>query len=219
VQCHACGGWFRSLANHVWRAHGLSADAYRALYGLRARTGLVGPALREARRQHAREHLRPYWDRASALAAAQGFAERSARRRGRTWPLEARRDPRTTRTGAANAARLRTWTLEQQAAGRWRRPQPRDPAEALARARARWRQLIADPAYRAAFARRMSEAKGGRVLVACATCGRRFELRPSVAAAGRRRFCGRRCYRVFLRWHLRSVGARGRSKAPAYGSD
>src|SRR5918911_4025764 len=98
VQCHACGGWFRSLATHAWRAHGLSADAYRALFGLRARTGLLGPALREALRRHARQHLQPYWERAPALAAAQGFAERPARRRGRTWPLVARRDPPPART-------------------------------------------------------------------------------------------------------------------------
>ena len=51
VQCHARGAWFRFLANHVWRTHQLSADEYRAVFGLAAEHGLVSPALAEKLRR------------------------------------------------------------------------------------------------------------------------------------------------------------------------
>lgn len=34
VQCHVCGGWFKSLGNHSWSAHGLDADEYRKEFQL-----------------------------------------------------------------------------------------------------------------------------------------------------------------------------------------
>lgn len=53
VQCHICGRWYRFLANHVWRTHEVTADEYRALFGLAATHGLVAPTLTEQLRRHA----------------------------------------------------------------------------------------------------------------------------------------------------------------------
>lgn len=44
MECHACGGWYRTVAGHAWQAHDLTADEYRALFGLSNR-GLVGESL------------------------------------------------------------------------------------------------------------------------------------------------------------------------------
>ena len=94
VQCHRCGRWFRSLAGHVWRAHGMSADAYRAVFELNARHGLVSPSLSERRRRQALQALRPYYERAAELARSLSFEQRSAMMRGRRLRLETRLSPR-----------------------------------------------------------------------------------------------------------------------------
>jgi hypothetical protein len=57
VQCHLCGGWYRVLGSaHVPRAHGLTAEEYRELVGLRPRHALWAPDLIEA--QSVRPRLR-----------------------------------------------------------------------------------------------------------------------------------------------------------------
>lgn len=43
VQCHICGGLFNGLGSHA-RAHGLSADQYRAEFGFNRKTGLASRA-------------------------------------------------------------------------------------------------------------------------------------------------------------------------------
>ncbi len=90
VQCHACGGWYRGVGNHVWWTHALTAADYRAIFGLRARTGLVGPSLRDFHEQNARRHLGVYWPAAAERLRAQTPQQRSAQARGRPRPLEAR---------------------------------------------------------------------------------------------------------------------------------
>lgn len=55
VECHVCGAWFRSLGHHVWRTHNLTADEYRAIFGLAASTGLIGPGLHDTRSADAME--------------------------------------------------------------------------------------------------------------------------------------------------------------------
>jgi hypothetical protein len=66
-------------------AHQISADEYRALFGLRAGTGLVGPVLRARLQQLAVEHLAPYADQLKTV--------RKQAPRGYHWRLESRLDP------------------------------------------------------------------------------------------------------------------------------
>ncbi len=58
IQCHICGEWWTSLAAHAQNAHDLSADEYRAAFGLMKKTKLVAPALRTAQSERAADHLR-----------------------------------------------------------------------------------------------------------------------------------------------------------------
>ena len=49
AQCHECGRFFGHLGAHVRRGHGMSADSYREVHGLKATQGLIGPTLRRKR--------------------------------------------------------------------------------------------------------------------------------------------------------------------------
>jgi len=53
VECHMCGGWYKLLPSHVWRAHGATAAEYRALFGLAAKHGLVSADLSARLREYA----------------------------------------------------------------------------------------------------------------------------------------------------------------------
>lgn len=54
--CHECGRRFTHLGLHVFKAHGMTAAAYRQAHGL-GRTGLVTAATREVIAANARERL------------------------------------------------------------------------------------------------------------------------------------------------------------------
>ncbi len=47
VQCHICGRWFRSVASHVNKSHGWSADDYREEFGLNKGQSLICEGTRE----------------------------------------------------------------------------------------------------------------------------------------------------------------------------
>lgn len=61
LQCAECGGWYRHLATHVFLAHGLLAQDYRAEHGLAASVPLVvaeiSDALRASATARGTEHL------------------------------------------------------------------------------------------------------------------------------------------------------------------
>jgi hypothetical protein len=122
----------------------VTPEDYRVYFGLRASTPLDAPALRAVKREHGAPLLRRYQAEARAAAQARTPAERRAAARGRPWRLEALLDPRN-----------RQLWRERQRKGRER-------ARELRRT---------DPAFAARVARRVSEAKGGRVPVACVVCG------------------------------------------------
>lgn len=42
IQCHFCGGWYKSLGHHIHREHNMKASAYKDIVGLRQTTALVG---------------------------------------------------------------------------------------------------------------------------------------------------------------------------------
>ena len=163
VQCHRCGGWYRFLANHAWRRHGIPADEYRERYGLTARHGLVSPGLAADLRRHALRSLRPYYEHAAELAHSLTFEQRSQAARGRRLRLESRLSP--------------DW----QAA---RRGIARRLSEGM---RQRYRSL--DPAGRAAFLARFGPRRP-RTPATCVVCGTRFL---SASHGPRAKTCGPAC--------------------------
>lgn len=91
VQCHLCGGWYRALgSSHLWRTHGVTADAYRDLVGLRPRHPLWAPDLIEAHseRLHARLVAEPRLR--AALAKGHALARGGELQREATSRLEQR---------------------------------------------------------------------------------------------------------------------------------
>jgi len=126
VQCHICGGSFRSVGVHAVQAHQVSAREYKAIFGLRLGTALVAPESLARLQARPIDHLRPYWeyaaDKVRSLTAEQRNTERH-------WALEARRDPvnrarwQALSRQFASAAQKRVQTLRQdpQWAAEWRR--------------------------------------------------------------------------------------------------
>lgn len=103
VQCHACGDWYKSLGHHVVLAHRVSADEYRAIFGLRLSTGLIGPALQEQRRRQSVAQLRGHYGHLRTLTPEQRAAISS---RGKLR-LESRKDPQNQAMYARRTANVR----------------------------------------------------------------------------------------------------------------
>jgi hypothetical protein len=57
LECHACGGYYRSLAAHVLLRHDLSVQEYRAIFGLKMSTALWGQTLRQLRGRQTKQRL------------------------------------------------------------------------------------------------------------------------------------------------------------------
>lgn len=60
VQCHICGRWYISLANHVYPAHGILADEYREQFGLNYTRGLIGEDLRDRKSRYGKWQYKTY---------------------------------------------------------------------------------------------------------------------------------------------------------------
>lgn len=105
LTCHACGELFRGLGYHAVRAHQLTADAYRAVFGLRASTSLIGPALKARRREIARDTLAHFGGRYSGITGL-SFEERSRLMGERRLRLESLRDPNRQAIFARRTARV-----------------------------------------------------------------------------------------------------------------
>jgi len=176
VRCHICGRWFNYLSAHLLRKHGVHPEEYRALFGLRATTRLMSPALRQLFRERHIDVLSRYWD-------GRGFdsltpEQRSEFGRGRTWRLQAKQDPRnievhrrTIRQAQAGVARARG------EGKRWWR----DAREIAPLGRERFKELVADPEWKAQWAAKIAASKGGRKAIDCIVCGTAF-----VSLTGRR---------------------------------
>lgn len=57
IQCLECGRWFRGLASHLPRIHGMTHDAYREKWGIPAHYRLSGTATREALSSQMRDQI------------------------------------------------------------------------------------------------------------------------------------------------------------------
>ncbi len=120
AECHIWGASFRMLATHVWKAHDLWADEYRALFGLSAGRGLIGRQTQDRLHAIAVQHLVPHHDAALELLHTRTFQERSASTQGRQLRLETRLDDNYQQAlrGRAERQRVRQHVLM------------RDPAQA-----------------------------------------------------------------------------------------
>ena len=204
VECHLCGLWFKLLASHVRQAHGFSGAAYRSLVGLKTRTALAGPSLRAVRHALAEPTLKPYRERIGQLARSVSREERSARMKGRTLRLEARLDPAWQQSVKEAARRSGATRKPRYASGALRMPHG-DPSVAGRKGAERRRELLRDPAYRAALAKKISDGRGGRVETSCTVCGATFRIPRSWIGLGQGKVCGSECKRE---WELqrRRVG-------------
>jgi hypothetical protein len=106
VRCHLCGRWYRALApTHLSRAHGLTAEKYRELVGLRPRHALWAPDLIEAQsaRRRARFAAEPSLRAAMAKGRAlaqRGELQRQARSRLAERPMSLERERQLVESGA-----------------------------------------------------------------------------------------------------------------------
>jgi hypothetical protein len=57
IQCHWCGKWWIALGTHV-KAHGISANEYRRMFGLSCECGLVNKWLHERFQQASGQRLK-----------------------------------------------------------------------------------------------------------------------------------------------------------------
>ncbi len=195
AQCHICGDYYGNLGGHVSQVHGVTPDDYKAYFGLNVTTGLIGPALKEIRRREseARRETPAYarfmaaGERARAAVPAE---QRSPR--GRRLRLQQRLDPKVQAARRAALDRANEALQQRKEAG-LHRPAGwagRDPRTVSARGHARLAELRADPEWRQAFARKVSEARGGRLQVTCQICGAVFTEPHSHR---RRRTCSPEC--------------------------
>ena len=95
IRCNGPSGrWFRFLASYGTQVPRLTADGYRAVFGLRTRTGLMSPAMKERRREQTAPLLRRFAGAGLVKLRAMAAEEWRAINRGRRWRLEGRLDPR-----------------------------------------------------------------------------------------------------------------------------
>lgn len=108
VQCAECGRWFVSVANHVLRAHGMTADKYRVAHDLLKSNPLTGRDLQEWRQEIGARRMQDPEQRDKLLSV--GF-------RARPENIRVPRDPRTqSRVGRAHQERSARWWQDRLAA-------------------------------------------------------------------------------------------------------
>ena len=206
VECHACGRWYRLLASHVIQTHGLSPAEYRAIFGLKVTTGLAGPSVKAHGRDMALRYLVPHYTDGTRFREMTA-EERSANARGRRQRLESVLDPHNQAVRREVGRRLGQQLHERYLAGEWTMPEPHDREAALARATARWRELLQDPATHQRWATNVAAARGRKQFI-CRVCGLPFTRRPGWTGS---RTCGEACAERFQR---ETVATRKPTKRP-----
>lgn len=176
IRCHICGRWFRYLSSHILGKHGVHPDEYRAYFGLRASKSLMCPGLRKVFRDTHLGTLSRYWDGHGLRELT--AEERSENSRSRHWSLQERQDQHNIAVRERNMALAQEGVARARAEGRqwWR-----DAREIAPLGRERFKELVADPEWKANWARKIKESKGGRTPIACIVCGTSF-----VSLTGRR---------------------------------
>jgi len=214
VVCHVCGNAYNGLDHHARQAHDLWPEEYRVLFGLARGRALESPTLRSRRRVLADERLRPWRERVGELTEGTTPEQRAARGRGKTRRLETLQDPENRASWREGGRRARRTRRARIAAGHQERPQGFQAGSAAAREAsakgwARRAELLEDPTYRAAVARRVSAGKGGRAASMCLVCREAFEVPPSWLRGGYGKICSAACR---TQWKLQR--GRGREGLP-----
>lgn len=81
IQCLECGRWFRALATHLPRAHGMTHAQYRERWGIPARIALAGRGTRALLSDQMRELIASGSLTHDHLPAATASARKTGRRR------------------------------------------------------------------------------------------------------------------------------------------
>lgn len=81
IQCLECGRWFRGLATHLPRVHGMTHDDYREKWGIPKRYPLSGTVTREALSLQMQDQITSGRLTYDHLPSAVEAARRSGRRR------------------------------------------------------------------------------------------------------------------------------------------
>ncbi len=214
VECHACGRWFHHLGHHVRQTHNLTADEYRALFGLNVRTGLVGPDLAAGMRARA-VRLKPYHALGADVLRSFTPEQMSAYQRGRSRRLETRIKPRNVALRQLALDKAQTRVAELRAAGVVLYRPTHEGVAWGHRVQERLRIHRQDPEFDAAWRRAISEGRGGKATLNCAICGAPFQVQPS--RAKERKLCSKACRSEFCRRKLALARERpgAREKAAA----
>lgn len=215
VECHCCGKWYGNLGNHVLRTHGLSPDTYRAIFGLRQKTGLIGPNTKQHRQRNL-EHLPPATSETTPLTALS--REQRSEVASRPRRLEMRLDPANRRAWKQRGEKYTSPQQKQRHAdGRLSLTDLQGTAQQSLQGMrsdpqryAEWRQRVvagrmsfqSNPVLKEQWRAKLSFSRGGKVLRPCASCSNSFETIQS----SKRKFCTRSCYREFLREHAKVYG-------------
>ena len=200
------GRWFHHLGHHVRQTHNLTADEYRALFGLNVRTGLVGPELAAGMRARA-VRLDQYHAVSAAVLRSFTPEQMSAYQCGRSRRLETRIKPRNIALRQLALDKAQTRVAELRAAGVvLYRPTHEEGVAWGHRVQERLRIHRQDPEFDAAWRRAISEGRGGKATLNCAICGAPFQVQPS--RAKERKLCSKACRSEFCRRQLALVRER-----------
>src|SRR5262245_12861255 len=124
--------------------------------------------MKERRRRASEPVLRRFGGVGIAAIRAMTTEERQAINRGRRWRLEGLLDPQNRQV--------------------WRERMGKGSKIQVA-----WHERLQDPAFKAQWAQARWPDRAQPVAVACAVCGRSFEMEPHRAALSRRHACGPEC--------------------------
>lgn len=123
VQCHICGEWWHGLATHALMGHGVTAQEYRAHFGLNMTTPLVGEWLQGVFREKLGPMIKQHAERGRQIGMSVITPEqRGEMLRGRRARLQKR-----LRMRQALASEIAARELEEAfATGERKRPEPGD---------------------------------------------------------------------------------------------
>lgn len=199
AECHICGRHFGNLGAHVSRTHEMDPDMYRAFFGLKATTGLLGERTLMLRvaigKSQSPERLRKLAAAGTAYTKSLDREALSARVSGFKRRLETLQDLGNQAAWAEGIRKCTEIAKQQIAAGLRPKPfanhrQTREQLQANARKgmetiRRKWAD---DPDAHAQWCKKISDGHGGLTVRTCVACGADFQNTSTT-----RKTCSREC--------------------------